>query len=342
MKASRAARLLAITMVAALVSTLSIGTAEAKSLKGTYTYSIGYVIEDPDGIISDSPGTAIQNLQTTYTYDISSIATNDLATFTFTVRRNGATTPLTGSYDLNSIMVDNKDIKDSLLSSDTPGEFTYVKVAGARKLSVVLIGQADLFWTSLGKAGRIGTLKMSTSVVITHRTPDLTNPGVFINVSNDAPIEITKSNSKVTDLKNEVGLNHDGKSAVLPENVTLAYGIVNWGATSTVAKGTKISVTTLSMKMKKPGSSKAKVLKTTKCTKKNNYCEKIPSNSYPRSFGLGASNRDFSQSQEAENTDSIKLKWATKNVYAYQNILIRKALPKGTTLTLSTVKVKAK
>jgi hypothetical protein len=283
----------------------------------------------------------MQNLATSYTYDVSAISTNDVATFKFTVLRDGATTPLAGTYEINSISVDNKDVIDSLLPSEVSGEFRYAKVAGARKLTVKLIGQADLFWTSLGKAGRIGKIKMGTTVEITHRIPDVANPGQFLDVSTDDPIEIASNNPNVSNLTNEISLNHTGKSAVLPANVTLAYGIVNWEATSMVAKGTKISATVLTMKMKKPGS-KNKTLKTIRCTTKNKYCEKIPATSYPRSFGLGASSLDYSKSQGVTDKNSIKLKWATKYIYAYQNILIRKPLPEGTKLTLGSIKVKGK
>lgn len=343
MKASRAVRLLAISLTAALVSTLSIGAAQAKSVKGKYEYGFGYELIANSGDFTDSSSETYGMIHAKFTYDITSVPVNDLAKFKIEVNRHGQNTPLKGYFSFNVVTVDGKEVSPAPDVTDVDNQFVYLKTANAKKITFDIAGSLDVFNTSAAQAGKIGKIHVAILHSVTSRIPDQSNPGQFVDVSTSTPTEVAHD-SKTSDLSKAVLYGHKGNTLVLPANVSSIYATMNWSYTGKAPKGTKITTNEMALKIKKPGTKKFKKAKATICTEANKYCSNVSKSANKHFFGMGANEKQNGEGLSANSISgkTLKLKWKAEFIYAYQSIIITNPLQAGSTLKIMPVKVKTK
>jgi len=338
---SRTIRTIALTLATALASASMLTNANAATtvIPGTFEYFWTVDRNIAGGVLTDSAAFQFDTLQSTYSYDVSTVALHDVVTFAITAQKNPSGTDIS----LPHPMLTAASINGTALSPmDFMGayEFAYTKADGDTTVKMTIVGQSPAFDTSTAKAGHLGAVKIVPTITVAHMVAVAnTDPVEYTVDTTDAPIAVTASTPGVTGLSTVFGMRHNGKTVTLPANVVSSFSDVEWQASSTVAKNTTVKASKMTGTAKAPTAKTATNLALTWCGTANNYCKNVAASKNKGYFSLSASNSNDSAYADSTNESTVKLPWATKKVYVSQGFTVNSTKTAGTVLTMNAITV---
>jgi len=313
-------------------------SAQAKTLvPGKYDYFWLIGQNKVDATIADTAYFQFSTISASYTYDISSIAKDDLIAFELGSEKvsSGAKLSESGSMvlalEINGQKVSQMDFYGS-------SKYVHNKIEGDTTVKVKIMQSPSEFQSSSAKNGRFGQVRIIPRIIVSHRGVNPENPDDLIVESIEDPIEVSNTTPGVSGLTTVFEMRHTGKSVKLPAATYSVFSDVEWKASAKIAKNTTITVDRIVMSAKAPSANNAKKLKITWCEFDKDFCKKKPKSTNKGYFSMGATYGNGSVYDEGKG-NSLKVKVATKNVYFSQGVAVNSATTAGTVLTMADIKV---
>jgi hypothetical protein len=217
-------------------------------------------------------------------------------------------------------------------------KYVHNKAEGDTTVKVKIMQSPSEFESSSAKNGRFGQVRIIPTITVSHRGADPENPDDLIVQSTDDPIKVSSTTPGVSGLTTVFEMRHTGKSVKLPAATYSVFSDVEWKASAKIAKNTTITVDRIVMSAKAPSASNFKNLKITWCEFDKDFCKKKPKSTNKGYFSLSATYGNGSVYDEGKG-NSLKVKFATKNVYFSQGVAVNSVTTAGTVLTMADIRV---